>query len=156
MNRNLLPWSLCALLVAVLAVQNLDRTSLWLTSSADAAEVSLTGAFVDPLPIYEAEELVKKRADRGRAYLPFLDVATMDLGIYSLPKGGTDGQSPHDKDEIYYVLAGKAKIRIKGTAHDVKEGSIIFVAAGDEHRFEDIQEDLDLLVFFSKAKPARN
>ena len=31
-------------------------------------------------------------------------------------------------------------------------GSVAFVAAGDDHRFVDIDEDLDVLVFWSPAR----
>jgi quercetin dioxygenase-like cupin family protein len=32
-------------------------------------------------------------------------------------------------------------------------GAVLFVAAGAEHRFVEIEEDLEVLVFFSKAAP---
>ena len=105
------------------------------------------------LELFELDSLNEKRAATGRAYMEFLDRDSMDLGIYHLPKGGEDRQSPHELDEIYYVAWGKAKIEVEGERRDAKKGSIIFVAAKAEHRFVEIEEDLTLLVFFSKTRP---
>ena len=111
--------------------------------------------FMDPPPLelFDIKSLERKRADSGTAYLEFLDRDSMDLGVYHLPKGGEDRQSPHELDEVYYVAAGKAKIEVEGERRDVEKGRIIFVAARARHRFVEIKEDLTLLVFFSKNKP---
>ncbi len=42
----------------------------------------------------------------------FLRVPAMSAGIYVLPAGATDKQTPHQEDEIYYVVRGKAKMRL--------------------------------------------
>lgn len=102
------------------------------------------------------EELSAKRAASKRTYLPFMNHDTLSCGLYALPKGGTDGQSPHGLDEVYYVVKGKASFTVgKGDGKEtrkIKPGSVLFVRRGIEHRFHDMTEDLEVLVFFSKAK----
>jgi hypothetical protein len=44
----------------------------------------------------------------GTPWLQLLDTATLSTGRYRLPKNGKDSQSPHDRDEVYFVVAGKA------------------------------------------------
>ncbi|MCB9885430.1 MAG: cupin domain-containing protein [Planctomycetes bacterium] len=100
-----------------------------------------------------AHEL-QPRLDQARTWLPLLSRPTLSLGRYRLPKGGTDGQQPHDRDEVYQVLRGAAKFTADGTTRDVVAGDVVFVAAGAAHHFHDITEDLDLLVFFSDARPS--
>ena len=101
---------------------------------------------------YEMEKLIRDQQTSGRPYLEFLRVPAMSAGVYFLPKGATDGQSPHKEDEMYYVVSGKAKMVI-GTEHaDLAAGSVIFVEAKAEHRFYDIQQDLLVLVFFAPAE----
>jgi quercetin dioxygenase-like cupin family protein len=94
----------------------------------------------------------KRRQQSGKRYLEFLRVSALSAGVYVLPAGGTDPQSPHKEDEVYYVVRGRARMRAGSEDQAVSEGSIIFVAAGIEHRFYDIAEELMVLVFFAPAE----
>lgn len=87
------------------------------------------------------------------SWLPLLEQPTLTTGRYRVPAGATDGQRPHDRDEVYHVLAGKGRLTIGADTRDVAAGDHVFVKAGAEHRFHDVAEDLDLLVFFSAAMP---
>jgi mannose-6-phosphate isomerase-like protein (cupin superfamily) len=94
----------------------------------------------------------KRRERSGKRYLEFLRVPAMSAGVYVLPAGGDDPQSPHKEDEMYYVVRGRARMRAGSEDQPVSEGSIVFVAAGVEHRFHDITEDLVVLVYFAPAE----
>jgi mannose-6-phosphate isomerase-like protein (cupin superfamily) len=74
------------------------------------------------------------------------------MGVYVLPAGGTDPQSPHTEDEVYYVVRGKAQIRVENEDRLVQAGSIVYVAKNVEHRFHSIEEELTVLVFFAPAE----
>ena len=97
-------------------------------------------------------DLQNHRKQSGKRYSEFLRVPTMSAGVYVLPAGGTDPQSPHKQDEMYYVVRGRARLQAGSEDHAVSEGSIIFVAAGVEHRFYEITEELMALVFFAPAE----
>lgn len=88
-------------------------------------------------------------------WVEHLRVADLSVGTYCIPAGGVDTQSPHTEDEIYVVTAGRARIVTLGAAADVGPGSVIFVPAGEEHRFEDVTADLALLVVFGPAYGSR-
>ena len=94
----------------------------------------------------------KRRQQSGKRYLEFLRVSAMSAGVYVLPAGGADPQSPHQEDEMYYVVRGSARMRAGSEDQAVSEGSVIFVAAGVEHRFYDITDELMVLVFFAPAE----
>jgi mannose-6-phosphate isomerase-like protein (cupin superfamily) len=79
----------------------------------------------------------------------------LSVGTYCIPAGGVDDQSPHTEDEVYVVTAGRARIVTPGGAADVGPGSVVFVPAGEEHRFVDVVEDLALLVVFGPAYGSR-
>jgi quercetin dioxygenase-like cupin family protein len=100
----------------------------------------------------EAFELVdvdrSLRASQER-YLQFLNQGSLSVGLYVLPAGATDNQTPHAEDEVYYVTAGRAMVQVAGETRPVGPGSIIFVAKDVDHRFVEIAEDLSLLVFFA-------
>lgn len=79
------------------------------------------------------------------------------MGTYCIPAGGRDAQSPHTEDEIYVVTAGRAKIETPGRTDEVGPGTVIFVPAGEEHRFTEVAEDLVLrLVMFGPAYDSRS
>jgi quercetin dioxygenase-like cupin family protein len=101
---------------------------------------------------FTLEELEGQMKESGRPWLPFLKVPTLSTGIYSLKVGATDRQQPHDQDEVYYVLKGKAKFEVGEEKANLAVGSILFVKANVPHRFYDIEEDLEVLVFFSAVK----
>jgi mannose-6-phosphate isomerase-like protein (cupin superfamily) len=92
------------------------------------------------------------RAGQREPYLEFLRVPDLSAGIYRLPRGGTDPQQPHAEDEVYYVLAGRARILVGDEDEPVEAGTAVYVPRGVEHRFHDIEEDLTLLVFFAPAE----
>jgi mannose-6-phosphate isomerase-like protein (cupin superfamily) len=98
---------------------------------------------------FEYGEIEQEHAESGKPYLQFINEGTMSLGLYVLPAGSTDTQSPHAEDEIYYVVAGRGAIVVAGERRPVQSGSIVFVAKEVEHRFVDIAEDLSILVFFA-------
>ena len=100
---------------------------------------------------WDIEEVLAKHRTTKKSYSRFFRVPSTNCGVYTLPKGGKDGQSPHGQDELYYVVNGKAKMHADGKKVDVHPGSLLFIAAGAEHRFVDIEEDLELLVVFSSG-----
>ena len=101
---------------------------------------------------FRLDELTRLREQQGKRYLEFLRVPAMSAGVYVLPAGGTDPQKPHREDEMYYVVRGRARMKIGSEDAEVSAGSVIFVEAEAEHRFYDIREELQILVFFAPAE----
>lgn len=93
--------------------------------------------------------------DAANDWVEHLRVTDLSVGTYCIPAGGVDTQSPHTEDEIYVVTAGRARIVTPGSAAHVGPGAVIFVPAGEEHRFVDVAEDLVLLVVFGPAYGSR-
>jgi quercetin dioxygenase-like cupin family protein len=97
-------------------------------------------------------EIKEQRDASGRPYREFLRADAMSAGLYVLPAGATDHQKPHREDEIYYVIRGQARFKAGSEDREVAAGSVIFVAAQVGHRFYDIEEELEMLVFFAPAE----
>lgn len=100
--------------------------------------------------LFQMSDLLKQQADKGAAWLPFLEESSMQCGIYVLPEDGIDGQTPHGLDEVYYVLEGKGRITIADRTMEIEAGSLVYVRAHVMHKFHDIEEQLKTLVFFPK------
>src|SRR5262245_28865776 len=97
----------------------------------------------------DLDELADRRARANEEYLEFLKVPALNAGVYELKAGAADTQTPHDEDEVYYAISGRARLEVDGRTQEIGPGAVIYVARDVPHRFVDIQEDLRLLVFFS-------
>lgn len=84
-----------------------------------------------------------------------LRVDDLSVGTYSIAAGARDEQEPHTEDEVYVVTAGQAALQAAGQAVPVGPGSVIYVPAGEPHRFVDVTSDLSVLVLFAPAEYSR-
>jgi len=107
----------------------------------------------DDWKVFDLAELRERHAQRRIPYLEFLRVPALSCGLYRLPAGARDLQSPHDEDEVYHVLEGRGRVRVEGAEREVGPGSILYVRASSEHSFFEIEEDMTLLVFFASGGP---
>ncbi len=98
---------------------------------------------------FELDQVAAARRQADTAYHQFLNAGSLSAGLYVLPAGGEDVQQPHAEDEVYYVLAGRATLRVGDNDRAVGPGSLVFVGAAQPHRFHAITEELTLLVFFA-------
>lgn len=101
------------------------------------------------MKVFRLDDLDMERAQERGAYLRFLNERHFSMGLYALEPGEVDTQKPHGQDEVYVVVSGRASLTVGGEVTDVARGSVVFVAAGVEHRFHRITEALRVLVFFS-------
>lgn len=92
----------------------------------------------------------------GHGYVDFLASDKLSVGLAVWPRGATDHQRPHSEDEVYYVIEGRGTIRVADEDRLVQPGSLIFVGAGVEHRFHDIEDDLRVLVFWAPPHATRS
>ena len=106
--------------------------------------VSEAGLFAEPPP-----------GAPGNHWAEQLRVADLSVGTYSIRAGGTDDQVPHTEDEIYVITAGRATLVAGQHSQPVGPGTVVYVAAGEEHRFTGITEDLAALVMFAPAEGTR-
>lgn len=91
----------------------------------------------------------------GTHWAEQLRVTDLSVGTYSIAAGGTDDQEPHTEDEIYLVTAGRASFEAGGERVTAGPGTVLFVPAGEVHRFTDVTEDLAVVVVFAPAEGSR-
>jgi mannose-6-phosphate isomerase-like protein (cupin superfamily) len=105
--------------------------------------------------LHEAGAFTAPASGSGAHWAEQLRVSDLSVGTYSVPAGGVDDQEPHTEDEIYVVTSGRARLVAGGQSAPVGPGAVIYVPAGEEHRFTGITEDLSLLVLFAPAEYTR-
>jgi mannose-6-phosphate isomerase-like protein (cupin superfamily) len=84
-----------------------------------------------------------------------LRTAELSVGTYSVPLDGADLQQPHTEDEIYVVIAGRAELETPTEKVPVGPSSVIYVPAGEPHRFVNLTEPLTVLVVFAPPEGSR-
>lgn len=82
----------------------------------------------------------------GNLAVPVFTHGTLEVEWYT--PGGEDKQQPHDRDEVYVVARGTAAFWDGVERRNAAVGTFLFVAAGQEHRFELMSPDFGVWVLF--------
>jgi len=129
--------------MCLIVAEQIDwRVRLWSTARGVRERTKAMKAF-------RLDELEAERAANDGAYLQFLRERNMSVGLYALDAGELDPQKPHQQDEVYFVVSGRASITVGLETTQVARGSVVYVPAGVAHKFHHITEDLRVLVVFS-------
>lgn len=78
----------------------------------------------------------------------FINRDTLAAGVLVLQPGEEDTQSPHDSDEVYYVVKGDGFLKINRKDYQLSEGKAYFVQKDVEHYFFGNTKELIVLYFF--------
>ena len=79
----------------------------------------------------------------------FLNRQNIAAGVLVLEPGQEDTQTPHDDDEVYFVLRGDGYLRVDNKDYEVSEGKAYYVQKNIPHRFFGNKKELVVLYFFS-------
>lgn len=90
-----------------------------------------------------------------RHWVENLRTADLSVGTYSVPLDGADLQQPHTEDEVYLVISGRAELQTPTEKVAVGPSSVIYVPAGEPHRFVNLTEPLTVLVVFAPPEGSR-
>ncbi|HKI57341.1 MAG TPA: cupin domain-containing protein [Trueperaceae bacterium] len=71
-----------------------------------------------------------------------------DLRVELYAPRGTDEQAPHERDELYIVVAGDGAFECAGATVSFAPGDLLFVPAGVDHRFRGFSDDFAAWVVF--------
>ena len=82
----------------------------------------------------------------GERFVELFAHGTLSVELYA-PRG-SDPQTPHTKDEVYVVVAGRGQFLNGDERHPFAQGDVLFVPAGVTHRFADFTDDFAAWVFF--------
>lgn len=94
-------------------------------------------------------ELPKPATPKWPDGVPFVEAFSKhNFVLEFFAPGKKDYQTPHDRDEFYFISAGTADFVSAGKTEACKSGDAIFVPAGEEHHFEAMSDDFSTWVLF--------
>lgn len=79
----------------------------------------------------------------------FLNRQNIAAGVLVLQPGEEDTQTPHDDDEVYYVVNGDGYLKVNNKDYEVSEGKAFYVQKNIPHKFFGNKKELIVLYFFS-------
>lgn len=97
---------------------------------------------------YDLDTYLEKINNNNSYFQTFINKDSLAAGVLVLKPGEEDTQTPHDSDEVYYVISGDGFLKIKDKDYKVSKDKLFFVAKDVEHFFHGNTKELKVLYFF--------
>lgn len=97
---------------------------------------------------YDLDTYLEKIKNSDSFFQTFINKDSLAAGVLVLTPGEEDTQTPHDSDEVYYVISGNGFLKIKDKDYKVTKDKLFFVAKDVEHFFHGNTKELKVLYFF--------
>ncbi|AIF84485.1 cupin domain-containing protein [Candidatus Nitrososphaera evergladensis SR1] len=98
---------------------------------------------------FDLDDLLTK-IDKDSYWVDFIKIRHLEAGVLRLYPNEEDTQTPHDADELYFVVEGSGFISMGKESKAVKKGSVLFVPAGMPHHFYGNRNTLVVLYMFAE------
>ncbi|MFQ5781820.1 MAG: cupin domain-containing protein [Nitrosopumilus sp.] len=97
---------------------------------------------------FDLSTYFEKIKNSSSYFYTFINRDTLAASILVLQPGEEDNQTPHENDEVYYVMSGDGFLKINGKDYKVSKDKLFFVAKNVEHFFHGNTRKLKVLYFF--------
>ena len=97
---------------------------------------------------YHLDTYLEKIKNNNSYFQTFINKDSLATGVLVLKPGEEDTQTPHDSDEVYYVISGNGFLKIKDNNYNVSKDKLFFVVKDVEHYFYGNTKELKVLYFF--------
>ena len=79
----------------------------------------------------------------------FINRENIAAGVLVLEPGEEDTQTPHNADELYYIIKGDGFLEINKKNYAISDGLAYYVQKNTPHKFHGNKKQLIALYFFS-------
>ena len=97
---------------------------------------------------YDLDTYLEKIKNDDSYFQTFINKDSLATGVLVLKPGEEDTQTPHDSDEVYYIISGNGFLKIKDKDYKISKDKLFFVAKDVEHFFHGNTKELKVLYFF--------
>jgi mannose-6-phosphate isomerase-like protein (cupin superfamily) len=100
--------------------------------------------------ITKAQAIAKLQDAAPHPFVTLLRHGDLEVEYYKPDK--VDKQRPHKKDELYVIASGSGEFVREDYRYKIHSGEVLFVKAGEVHRFENFTDDFATWVIFYGLK----
>jgi len=97
---------------------------------------------------FDLDQYLEKIKNNSSYFYTFINRDSLATGILVLKPGEKDTQTPHENDEVYFVISGDGFLKIKDKDYKVSKNKLFFVAKDVKHHFHGNSKELVVLYFF--------
>jgi len=97
---------------------------------------------------FDTKQYIDEIRKNDNYFRTFINRETLAAGVLVLQPGEEDTQTPHDFDEVYYVVKGDGFLKINKKDYPISEGKMYFVQKDVAHYFFGNTKELIVLYFF--------
>ena len=97
---------------------------------------------------FDLNSYVEKIRNTDSYFHTFINRTSLAAGVLVLQKGESDTQTPHNSDEVYFVISGDGFLKIKDKDYSISKDKLFFVAKDVPHYFHGNTKELRVLYFF--------
>jgi len=97
---------------------------------------------------FDTKQYIDEIRKNNNYFHTFINRETLAAGVLVLQPGEEDTQTPHDSDEVYYVVKGDGFLKINKKDYPVSGGKMYFVQKDVAHYFFGNTKELIVLYFF--------
>ncbi len=97
---------------------------------------------------FDTKQYIDEIRKNDNYFHTFINRETLAAGVLVLQPGEEDTQTPHDSDEVYYVVKGDGFLKINKKDYPISEGKMYFVQKDVAHYFFGNTKELIVLYFF--------
>ena len=97
---------------------------------------------------YDISKYIEKIKKSDEYFHTFINLETLAAGVLVLKPGEKDTQTPHESDEVYFIIKGDGFLKIKNKDYPVTPNKMYFVGKEIEHYFHGNTKELIVLYFF--------
>lgn len=98
---------------------------------------------------FSKKSMVSPRVANENVWNPFIMYSNVMLGLYMLPQNlDGDQRLVHEWQEFNILTSGSSKFVMDSGTIEVEEGSLFFVDEANGHYFDDLNDDIDVLILW--------
>ena len=99
---------------------------------------------------YDLTTYLEKIKNSNSYFSTFINKNSLATGILILQSDEEDTQTPHDNDEVYFIISGNGFLKINNKDYKVSKNKLFFVEKNMKHFFYGNTRELRVLYFFGR------